>query len=298
MAAFRFTVPEELAGKPLYIYPRFGSYEALLYVNGMPFGNFAYKIAEVDHGNHYCDLLRLEPKAGEVIDIVIEAYAGHHVIGTQPFETNPVPSYRYTFESIDICTKNQDIADFIYDLRCLNQLAEVMDEKSFRRADVINCLAKVHETVYYSPEHTDEAVWRPALARAREIMRPCLKAKNAESAPKVGLVGHSHMDTAWLWDIPKTIKKCARTYANQLALMEEYPEYRFIQSSAFHLELIRIDGTSVPLGTALYTGAFRLSLGLLLAAGHLRLQRGNPADYEGLRRKLFFDHQAFLERHK
>ena len=77
-----FTVPEELAGKPLYIYPRFGSYEALLYVNGMPFGNFAYKIAEVDHGNHYCDLLRLEPKAGEVIDIVIEAYAGHHVIGT------------------------------------------------------------------------------------------------------------------------------------------------------------------------------------------------------------------------
>ena len=42
-----FTVPEELAGKPLYIYPRFGSYEALLYVNGMPFGNFAYKIAEV-----------------------------------------------------------------------------------------------------------------------------------------------------------------------------------------------------------------------------------------------------------
>lgn len=98
---------------------------------------------------------------------MIEAYAGHHVIGTQPFETNPVPSYRYTFESIDICTKNQDIADFIYDLRCLNQLAEVMDEKSFRRADVINCLAKVHETVYYSPEHTDEAVWRPALARAR-----------------------------------------------------------------------------------------------------------------------------------
>lgn len=174
-----------------------------------------------------------------MIDIVIEAYAGHHVIGTQPFETNPVPSYRYTFESIDICTKNQDIADFIYDLRCLNQLAEVMDEKSFRRADVINCLAKVHETVYYSPEHTDEAVWRPALARAREIMRPCLEAKNAESAPKVGLVGHSHMDTAWLWDIPKTIKKCARTYANQLALMEEYPEYRFIQSSAFHLELIR-----------------------------------------------------------
>lgn len=234
-----FTVPAELAGKPLYIYPRFGAYEAMLFVDGVPFGNFAYKISETDHGNHYCDLLCLEPKAGQVIDIVIEAYAGHYVIGTQPFEHFPVPSYQYAFESIDICTKNQDIADFIYDLRCLNQLASTMDEYSFRRGDVVNCLAKVHETVYYSPEHTDEAVWRAALADVREIMRPCLEAKNADSAPSVGLIGHSHMDTAWLWDISETIKKCARTYANQMALMEEYPEYCFIQSSAYHLELMR-----------------------------------------------------------
>lgn len=234
-----FTVPAELAGKPLYIYPRFGAYEAMLFVDGVPFGNFAYKISETDHGNHYCDLLCLEPKAGQVIDIVIEAYAGHYVIGTQPFEHFPVPSYQYAFESIDICTKNQDIADFIYDLRCLNQLASTMDEYSFRRGDVVNCLAKVHETVYYSPEHTDETVWRAALADAREIMRPCLEAKNADSAPSVGLIGHSHMDTAWLWDISETIKKCARTYANQMALMEEYPEYCFIQSSAYHLELMR-----------------------------------------------------------
>ena len=234
-----FTVPEELAGKPLYIYPRFGAYEAMLFVDGVPFGNFAYKISETDHGNHYCDLLCLEPKAGQVIDIVIEAYAGHYVIGTQPFEHFPIPSYQYAFESIDICTKNQDIADFIYDLRCLNQLASTMDEYSFRRGDVVNCLAKVHETVYYSPEHTDETIWRAALADAREIMRPCLEAKNADSAPSVGLIGHSHMDTAWLWDISETIKKCARTYANQMALMEEYPEYCFIQSSAYHLELMR-----------------------------------------------------------
>ena len=32
-----FTVPAELAGKPLYIYPRFGAYEAMLFVDGVPF---------------------------------------------------------------------------------------------------------------------------------------------------------------------------------------------------------------------------------------------------------------------
>lgn len=234
-----YTVPSELAGQPIYIYPHFGSYEALLYVNGIPYGNFAYKISLTDHGNHYCDLLALEPKANQKIDIAFEAYAGHFLIGTQPFENFKRSDFKYTFESIDICTKNQDIADFIYDLRTLNQMAACMDKNSFRRGDIINCLTEVHKVVYYSPEHVDFDVLRAALKQAREIMRPILTKKNSSSAPKAGIIGHSHMDTAWLWDISETIKKCARTYSNQLALMDQFPDYKFVQSSAYHLELIR-----------------------------------------------------------
>ena len=47
------------------------------------------------------------------------------------------------------------------------------------------------------------------------------------------------MDTAWLWHVGETVKKCARTYANQLALMDEYPEYKFIQSSSCHSDFLR-----------------------------------------------------------
>lgn len=42
------------------------------------------------------------------------------------------------------------------------------------------------------------------------------------------------MDTAWLWHLDETVEKCARTYANQLSLMDQYPDYKFIQSSAVH----------------------------------------------------------------
>ena len=83
------------------------------------------------------------------------------------------------------------------------------------------------------------SIWRNAMTLAREIMKPILSVKNSESAPFAGLVGHSHMDTAWLWELKETLKKCARTYSNQLSLMDQYPEYRFIQSSAYHSELIR-----------------------------------------------------------
>ena len=47
------------------------------------------------------------------------------------------------------------------------------------------------------------------------------------------------MDTAWLWPIDETIRKCARTYSQTLNLMDIYPEYTFIQSSALHLDWMR-----------------------------------------------------------
>ena len=47
------------------------------------------------------------------------------------------------------------------------------------------------------------------------------------------------MDTAWLWHRGETEKKCARTYANQINPMDQYPEYTFIQSSAYHSDIIK-----------------------------------------------------------
>lgn len=37
----------------------------------------------------------------------------------------------------------------------------------------------------------------------------------------------------------RNAEKCARTYANELNLMAQYPEYTFIQSSAYHGDMIR-----------------------------------------------------------
>ena len=42
------------------------------------------------------------------------------------------------------------------------------------------------------------------------------------------------MDTAWVWPLAETRRKLVRTAANQLALMDRYPEYRYAASSAQH----------------------------------------------------------------
>ena len=35
------------------------------------------------------------------------------------------------------------------------------------------------------------------------------------------------MDLAWLWPIRETIRKCGRTFATALAMLERYPDYIF-----------------------------------------------------------------------
>ena len=146
--------------------------------------------------------------------------------------------FTYKPGTIDICVKNQTVADFIYDLRILTQLVEMSDANSFRRAEILNTLTEVHKILYYSPENIDFDAWMESLEAAIEIMKPSLSRKNGDSAPTAVLVGHSHMDTAWLWPVKETIKKNARTISNQLSLMEQFPEYRFIQSSAYHSKMM------------------------------------------------------------
>jgi len=56
--------------------------------------------------------------------------------------------------------------------------------------------------------------------------------------PKVFIVGHSHIDAAWLWRKNETIEICKNTFNIVLNLMKSYPELKFVQSSAHYYDWI------------------------------------------------------------
>ena len=236
-----YTVPEELDGKDLFLMPKLGGYEAMLWVDGVPFGTFNNKITYTAHGNHYCGLIKKNAKANEKIELAVEYYAGHDYHGCDPFALDlaQINTYDFSFDSLDICTKNDAVCNFYFDLKTVNQLANDLPDSSFLKARAINALTEVHKTVYYSPDEVTEAEFFEALEKAQPYLTAILSEKNTDNAPQVGIIGHSHMDTAWLWHIDETIKKCARTYSNQISLMEQYPEYMFVQSSSAHSDMIR-----------------------------------------------------------
>ncbi len=150
---------------------------------------------------------------------------------------------------------------------------------------------------------------------------------------RVTAVGHAHIDTAWLWPLRETVRKCARTFATAVTLMEDFPEYRFVCSAAQHLAWIeerypelfaRIaervrTGQFVPGGR--HVGRGRLQPGVgggarppdrvrqavlrrpvrrrlpgAVAARRLRLHRRPPPDHGRRRRRLVRLAEAVVER--
>ncbi len=234
-----YVVPPELDGKDLFLYPKTGGYEATLWLNGNIHSNYAQKTLVGSHGNHYCNRFLKGARAGTTVQIALEFYAFHDMPGTQPLTEERYADFTYPIGPVDVCLRDDELMAYLFDLRTLTTLVLTLPEDSFRRADILYTLTKVHSQVYYDPDKASQAEFRNALQVTHPLLQEQLQKKNGPTVPYVGLTGHSHMDTAWLWPMTETVKKCARTYANQMNLMDEYPEYTFVQSSAFHSEWIR-----------------------------------------------------------
>ena len=71
-----------------------------------------------------------------------------------------------------------------------------------------------------------------ARSRRPAMLKDALAAPAARTAHRISAVGHAHIDSAWLWPVAETIRKCARTFSNMAALGERYPELVFACSQA------------------------------------------------------------------
>jgi alpha-mannosidase len=245
-AWFKATVhlPPDDPGGPVFVAARTGGIEAMFWLDGAPAGIFNYDPGVRIRGDHRVQLLDADPVPGRAYEIAMESYAGHPSCGSQPFDTPetqdqyPVPFTR-RFDGVTLCRRHATIEQFVLDLRALNQLSSSLPADSFRKGEIDAALARVFDVVVQDPARAPRDLWLPRLAEAIALMRPMLARRNGDSAPVAGIVGHSHLDTAWHWTIDETIRKCARTYSNALRLMEQCPEYVFVQSSALHAEWMR-----------------------------------------------------------
>ncbi len=227
-------LPEACEGRRVALFSNVGG-EQLVYANGQAVGS-------VDAKHAYVTLTR-KGCAGETFHLQIESYAGHgprlETLGPCPPERPAVPAVtgpQCTVGETVIAVWNEDAYQLMLDVEALDSLQQILPDNSLRALRVAEALDRFTRIADFElPSGKREESFRAA----REALRRELDCVNGSTAPTMWMFGQSHIDLGWLWPLEETYHKAVRTYANQLALMEEYPEYRFLLCEPALLDMLR-----------------------------------------------------------
>jgi alpha-mannosidase len=164
------------------------------------------------------------------IDVLVEA-AANPVVATSYRPTrlgDPATAgdeLLYRLNRAELAVRHDDVWHLDLDLQVLGGLMRELGLEDPRRYELLRVIDAAVDA--FDPS-------RPAAtaAAARHALAPLLARGASDHAHRVSAIGHAHIDSAWLWPLRETMRKCARTFSSAVTLMDEYPEYRFACSQA------------------------------------------------------------------
>jgi alpha-mannosidase len=133
----------------------------------------------------------------------------------------------YRLKQASLCLRDIDVFHLLLDAEVLFELMLALPTDDPRRRRLLRQL-----------DDAVDAIQIGSVTQARAHLAAPLRQRARASALNVVGVGHAHIDSAWLWPIRETMRKCARTFASATQLMDDYPEYVFVCSQAAQYEWI------------------------------------------------------------
>lgn len=169
---------------------------------------------------------------GHSVDFYVEAAANPDVAQGWSFAPTPLGDKatsgdepRYRFGRIAMAELNETVWELNQDVWTLSSLMHELPPELPRRNEILRALERMLDVM----DPDDVA---GTAAAGREALKEVLSRPAYASAHKLLATGHAHIDSAWLWPVRETIRKCARTFSNVVALMDEDPDFVFSCSSA------------------------------------------------------------------
>lgn len=171
--------------------------------------------------------IRYPFRPGEPYDVRAIMFAGRcacrHVLTTFGLALIDLPTERLYWDlriALDIAEQLPETA--VAHWRLLDVLEEAcraVDVTEFVESPGAVSRDPQHEG-FYASVPAAQSLWQETVSRLSA----------AEDVPEIVSVGHAHIDLAWLWPLKQTHHKCVRTFATQCRLLDEYPDWVFIQS--------------------------------------------------------------------
>ena len=234
------TVPAEWAGREVVALIQIGG-EGLLFlpdgtvlqgvsdgstVFGHDFDRSIVRLTDSAKGGEAIELW-LDGACNAIFGIVPESVSAGHYTDEHLGEPEAQGSRNAHADRLRLAIFDRPTWELVSDLRVLISLYQSLPEKSVRRAKIIK--AMTDSVACLGRDESD-------IAGAREALKDVMASPANASAIPVRAVGHAHIDTAWLWPLRESIRKCGRTFSNQLRMIEHYPGYIFGASAAQHYQ--------------------------------------------------------------
>lgn len=187
------------------------NFESLLYVNGKPYQG-------VD-GNHKEVFFNIK-ETGRELELSFRIWSGLNGGGRPREMTMSID--RAEFGVLDTAAD-----DFYYLAMAALETHELLDENNEYKSYILNQLVEAFRLVDFTNKKSE--TYYKSLQTALDYLRDRLKGQGKPGV-NVTMLGHTHIDVAWLWRLRHTREKTARSFSTVNRLMEKYPEYIFIQT--------------------------------------------------------------------
>lgn len=170
-------------------------------------------------------------EGGEQLELFLEAASNPVLLDYHPFlptEQGDIltssPRKLYTTRRMDLAVFEPVVHDLVLDLEVLLDLQAELPEGP-RRMQILQALDN-------SMDVLDLQRIVDTAQAARDRLAQVLAAPAEHSAHQISAIGHSHIDSAWLWPLRETIRKVSRTCSSMVELLDYDDEFLYGMSSA------------------------------------------------------------------
>jgi alpha-mannosidase len=174
-------------------------------------------------------------KGGETVELWVEA-AANRLFGIS-LDKDPSRgslerhgTFTGIVQKIRLCVFDEELHQLWLDYGVLLNMLTQLPEDSVRAVRILKALSDGIDRFADDPKNA---------AKVREELAPLFAQKANASAVTAHAVGHAHIDTGWLWPVRETIRKSARTFSSQLALIEQFDGYVFGASQPAHYKMVK-----------------------------------------------------------
>ncbi len=134
-------------------------------------------------------------------------------------------------QQAEIAVFDREAWDLLWDYVIIADMAANLPANTPRAGQALWAANQMVNTIRLD----DRATWKAA----RQIATDFFKARNGDGQHNLSAVGHAHIDTAWLWPLAETRRKCYRTFSTAVRYMDDYPFYIFACSQAQQWEWMK-----------------------------------------------------------